>query len=121
MERFTSARDFEVALGALLVLNLIDAVCTSVWVSAGIVGEGNPVMAAAIELGYGYFVLGKVALVGLGVLGLYRLRAVRLARLAVLPAVLLYSFVVGTHLGIGARVLGLIERGIVFGAPLVGG
>jgi len=117
-ERFTSLASFERALGALLVLNLFDAVCTSLWVSAGIVTEGNPLMAAAIDQGYGAFVLGKVALVGLGALALYRLRERRIARLAVLPAALLYSFVVGTHIGIGARVLGVVERGIVFGAPL---
>lgn len=118
MERFTSMASFEQALSALLVFNLIDAVMTAIWVSAGIVGEGNPVMAAAIDLGYGVFVLGKVALVGLGCLGLYRMRDSALARFAVIPAVLLYCFVIGNHIGISARVLGIIEEGILFGARL---
>ncbi len=79
----TSMASFERALGALLVLNLFDAALTSVWVSSGITGEGNPMMAAAIALGYGPFVLGN-------------------------------------HLGIGARVVGLVERGLFFGGQLPG-
>ena len=117
-EEWTSAASFEKALSVLLVLNLFDAALTAMWVSAGILPEGNPVMAAAIELGYGVFVLGKVALVGLGALALYRLRDRKIARLAILPAVLLYCFVMGNHMGIGARVSGLIDKGLIFGLPL---
>lgn len=113
----TTASAFERALRVLLVLNLVDAVMTAYWVSEGVVQEGNPVMAAAIALGFGYFVLGKVALVGLGAAALYRLREHYLSRLAVIPAVLLYCFVLGNHLGISLRVLGLVDHGIIFVAP----
>ena len=112
---FTSMVSFERAIAVLLVLNLIDAALTSVWVSTGIAGEGNPMMAAAIALGYGPFVLGKVALVGFGAWSLYSQRRHLAARLAVLPMTLLYCFVLGNHLGIGARVLGLVQRGLFFG------
>jgi hypothetical protein len=108
------------ALSFLLVANVFDAGLTALWISAGIVEEGNAVMAAALEQGYGVFVLSKVGLVGLGALGLYRLRARPLARLAVVPGALLYSFVLGTHVGIGARVVGLVETGLVFGGRLPG-
>ena len=116
----TSMISFERALGALLVLNLLDAALTSVWVSTGITGEGNPMMAAAIALGYGPFVLGKVALVGLGAWSLWSLRRHLVARVAVLPMTLLYCVVLGNHLGIGARVVGLVERGLFFGGQLPG-
>jgi len=112
---FTSMVSFERAIAVLLVLNLIDAALTSVWVSTGIAGEGNPMMASAIGLGYGPFVLGKVALVGFGAWSLYSLRHHLAARVAVLPMTLLYCFVLGNHLGIGARVLGLVQRGLFFG------
>ena len=65
-EGFTSIASFERALGLVLVLNLLDAGLTSVWVSAGIVPEGNPIMAEAMEYGWGPFVLGKGAPAGLG-------------------------------------------------------
>lgn len=106
---------FERALAVLLVLNLVDAATTALWVSTGIAGEGNPMMAAAIGLGYGPFVLGKVALVGFGAWSLYSLRRHLVARIAVLPMTLLYCFVAGNHIGISARVLGLVERGLFFG------
>lgn len=114
-EGLTSMASFERALGLVLVLNLFDAALTAWWVSAGIVPEGNPMMAWAMEHGFGAFVLGKVALVGLGGLALYRLREVRMARVAIVPAAVMYAFVMGNHLGIGAQVLGLVERGLIFG------
>jgi len=122
MARFewTSPAAFRQALGFLLVANVLDASFTALWVSEGIVEEGNALMAAAIEQGYGVFVLSKVALVGLGAVGLFRLRDRLGARVAILPAVVLYAFVMGNHMGIGARVLGLVEQGIVFGGQLPG-
>ncbi|HCH61457.1 MAG: hypothetical protein CL927_15400 [Deltaproteobacteria bacterium] len=101
-------KTFERALGLILVLNIVDAALTAAWVSTGIATEGNPVMAAALEHGFGPFVLGKVALVGLGVGLLYRYREERFARLALIPAALLYSFVIGNHFGIGVMVSGLV-------------
>ena len=104
----TEPRAFERALGVVLVLNILDAVCTTAWVSTGLLTEGNPIMAAAMGAGFGPFVLGKVALVGLGIGLLYRLREEPMARIAFVPAALLYSFVMGNHLGIGAMVAGLV-------------
>ena len=90
------------------VVDAFFAILTSLWVSSGVAVEGNPVMAAVMQYGYGPFVLGKVALVGLGVGLLYRYREERFARLALVPAALLYSFVMGNHLGIGAMVSGIV-------------
>ena len=101
----TSSQAFENGLGALLIMNLMDAVMTALWVSEGIVSEGNPVMAAAISQGYFTFVLGKVVLVGSGAALLYRLRSHHMARLSLVPVVVLYSFVIGNHIGILAQLL----------------
>ena len=57
-----------------LVLNLLDAVFTLLWVYAGLATEANPLM---YELVHEYpvpFVITKLALVGLGSLLLWRLR-----------------------------------------------
>lgn len=117
---WTSPSAFRQALSFLLVANIIDASLTALWVSEGIVEEGNALMAAAIDQGYGVFVASKIALVGLGAAGLFRLRDHRGARVAILPAVVLYAFVMGNHMGIGARVLGLVEQGLFFGGPASG-
>jgi len=117
---WTSPAAFRQALSFLLVANVLDASMTAVWVSEGIVEEGNALMAAAIDQGFSVFVLSKIALVGLGAAGLFRLRDHRGARVAILPAVVLYAFVMGNHIGIAARVLGLVEHGILFGGQLPG-
>ena len=82
----TTTHAFERALGLVLVINILDAAFTSLWVASGVATEGNPVMAAALSHGFGPFVLGKVALVGLGVALLYRHRHERFARLAFIPS-----------------------------------
>lgn len=101
------------------VLNLLDVGLIRVWVSAGIVPEGNSIMAEAMEHGWGPFVLGKVALVGLGAVAWDRLRTVGLARIAVLPAAVLYAFVLGNPLGIAAQVVGSLLCAVVRDAPPV--
>ncbi len=103
-----SRTSFDRALAALLLLNLFDAVSTALWVAWGVVEEGNPMMAQVLSVGFGPFVLGKVALVGLGAAMLWRLRGHVAARLALLPTVLLYGFVGGNHVGIA---LGLLRAG----------
>jgi hypothetical protein len=108
MSALTTPQAFERALGLVLVINILDAVFTSVWVASGVATEGNPVMAAAMQYGFGPFVLGKVALVGLGVFLLHRHRNEAFARRAFIPAALLYSFVMGNHFGIGVMVSGMV-------------
>lgn len=104
-DMLTSAEAFENGLGSLIIMNLIDAVMTALWVSEGIVTEGNPLMESAISQGYSTFVLGKVFMVGMGTAVLYRLRSHRLARVSLVPLVLTYSFVIGNHIGILAQLL----------------
>lgn len=107
LQSLTSAASFDAGLRTILVANVFDAVATSLWVASGVVGEANPLMATTLDLGFGPFVLGKVLLVGLGVLGLHRLRERPMARVAVVPAAAAYAFVSGVHLGIGVQVAAL--------------
>jgi hypothetical protein len=97
--RLTTHRSFEAGLGALVVLNLADALFTLGWVEVGLATEANPVMAGAMTLGPGLFVLSKVALVTLATTLLYRNRSLLTARLALVPLALLYAFVGGGHVG----------------------
>lgn len=119
LERLTSEKSFEQGLGSVLVANVVDATATALYVGAGVVTEGNPMMAMALDHGVGWFVLGKVALVGLGAAVLYRNRHLPVARLAVLPAVALYAFVIGNHLGIAMDMAGLFEPAVTLGARLL--
>lgn len=91
----------ERALGAILVLNLFDALATLFWVHGGFATEANPVMAQAMESGPAPFILAKVALVTLAAGLLWRLREHHMARLALIPLGLLYAGVCGGHVGFG--------------------
>ena len=97
--RLTSITSFEGGLRALLVLNLLDAFATLIWVHVGHASEANPLMAMAIDSGPAVFLLSKVALVCLAVTLLWRVREVAGARLALVPLALLYALVAGGHLG----------------------
>ena len=59
-------------VGAIFVLNAIDAVATVTWVSAGMAYEANPLMAHLLEIHPVVFVGVKVTLVGLCVYLLWR-------------------------------------------------
>jgi hypothetical protein len=98
-DRLTAPRTFERALGILLILNLLDAAFTLNWVYAGVATEANPVMAGALILGPGFFIITKVALVTLAVALLWRNRGHSIARWALVPVSLLYAFVSGGHIG----------------------
>lgn len=94
-----SPRHFAIALGATLVANLVDAAGTLHWTHEGLATEANPLLARLVMAQPGAFILAKVALVGLAALLLWRLREHRTARVAFIPAALLYAFVVGQHMG----------------------
>ncbi len=59
-------------VGAIFVLNAIDAVATVTWVSAGMADEANPLMAHLLEIHPAVFVATKLTLVGLSVWLLWR-------------------------------------------------
>ena len=55
---------FELALQAVLILNIGDAVLTSWWVATGWATEANPLMNRVLELGIGPFLFTK-AIIGM--------------------------------------------------------
>jgi hypothetical protein len=89
-------------LGLAVVLTLVDAIATAVWLELGIADEGNPLLAGLIDI-VGAIpamvvraVVGIGLLVGLGLLG----RRSQLARAAV-PAVTLVLAAVAVWHGVG--------------------
>jgi hypothetical protein len=58
----------------VLVLNLVDALLTLVWVGSGLAREANPLLAELVEDRPVAFAVVKLTLVGLGSLLLWRLR-----------------------------------------------
>jgi hypothetical protein len=90
---------------AILVLNLIDAVCTLLVVTAGLAVEANPLMARLLQGGTVPFMIGKQGLVSAGVLVLWRLRSNRLAVAGLMAALPVYCLLVLYHLSMEIGVL----------------
>jgi hypothetical protein len=94
----TSRRIVEIAAAALIVLNLLDAIFTLIWVRAGVASEGNPFMGEAMTHGPVGFMAIKLALVSLCVGLLWRLRHRRAAATALVTCAIAYSAVLLVHL-----------------------
>ncbi len=95
----------------ILVLNVIDAVLTLIWINTGLATEANPLLAELAHKNPAMFVVVKFSLVGLGSWLLWRLRKRRMSVAAIFVAFLAYYFLLLYHLrGMNLR---LLER--VFG------
>lgn len=86
-------------LSSILILNLIDAVLTTLWLSAGAATEANPFMSVALGWGFVPFVAGKICLVSLGCLMLWRKRRHWLSVVGVFSLFVVYYAVLLHHLG----------------------
>lgn len=83
----------------VLVLNLIDAVLTLLWVNAGLAREANPLLAELVHEHPVIFTVGKIGLVGGGSLLLWRARNRPLAIVGIFLAFLVYYAILLLHLG----------------------
>ena len=90
---------------ALLVLNLVDALFTLLWVRWGVAREANWLVEALVNENAVGFVVAKTALVGLGSWLLWEKRQYPAAVVAIFVAFLAYYFVVLYHLGYAGHVL----------------
>lgn len=90
----------------VLVLNLLDAVFTLVWVGSGQAEEANPLLRELVVARPVLFVAAKLGLVGLASALLWRLRARPLAVVAIFAAFLLYYLLLLWHVGFLALLVG---------------
>ncbi len=86
------------AATAIVVINLLDAALTLIWTLSGLAIEANPLMDAELAAGPVRFMVTKLALVSLGLLLLWRLRRVPLARVAIMGSACAYILLLTYHL-----------------------
>lgn len=91
-----------------LVLNLLDALFTLVWVWLGLASEANPFLAELVLAHPLAFVATKLGLVGLGSLLLWRLRHRPLAVVAMFLAFLVYYGILLLHVDYLSYVVGIL-------------
>jgi hypothetical protein len=103
IEKISGSENFYLfTLGAIVVMNLLDAIFTLVWVEGGLAEELNPLMVEALILGPLAFMALKLSLVSLAIWLLWLRREKRLARVLVPPLALVYCSIVGIHLCMAA-------------------
>ena len=95
-------------IGVVFILNVIDGVLTLFWIFTERAEEANPLMAELINLHPVLFITGKMLLVLLGSLLLWKLRERPVAVIAIFGVFLVYYFVLLYHLK--AMNLQLMER-----------
>ncbi|MBI4510026.1 MAG: hypothetical protein HY698_10360 [Deltaproteobacteria bacterium] len=83
---------------ATLVLNLLDGVFTLLVVLSGLAVEANPLMGRLLDLGPVQFMVGKTALVSMGVWLLWRMRSNRLAVAGLMATMVVYALLVLYHI-----------------------
>jgi hypothetical protein len=89
----------------VIVLNLVDALLTLWWVRWGLATEANPLLATIVEDHAVLFVTGKLTLVSLGTLLLWRRRHHPLAVIGIFAAFLTYYSVLLFHLQYASNLL----------------
>ena len=87
---------------AVVLLNLLDAVFTLVWVESGVATEANLLLEAILSRSAIAFVVVKMSLVSMGVLLLWRQRQRRLAVYGIRLSFAAYNSLLLYHFGIMA-------------------
>lgn len=91
-------RWLEGLIAALLVLNLLDAVFTLLWVRLGLAEEANHLLRKLVEEHAILFMIVKISLVSLGSLLLWRRRHRPAAVIAIFTAFVVYYAILLYHL-----------------------
>ena len=92
----------------VLVLNLLDAVFTLIWVNAGLARESNPLLQEVLRGQPVAFAMAKVCLVGLGSLLLWRNRERPLAVVGIFLVFLAYYLILLYHVGYLSLLIGTL-------------
>ena len=108
--QYRASSKLMVVAGAVIVLNLVDAVFTIAYTHVGFATESNPLMHGVLATSPVVFMLAKLALVSLGVLLLWRLRHRRTAVAGLVAVSTAYVMLVCYHLSAMPEALQLAAR-----------
>ncbi len=101
------------SVALVLVLNVVDATFTLLWVQMGWATEANPVMAAMLNHSPVVFMLSKLALVSGGMGVLWKLRRLPLAKFGVGIASIVYIGIFAHHMTAVPHFLETVRAGVL--------
>ncbi len=81
----------------IFILNLLDAILTSIWVGYGIADEANPVMAALINYSIPLFIAFKLTIGCVAWYAFYNFRGLTVTKVCSGIALAMYSYITGIH------------------------
>lgn len=96
------------AILVLLLLNLVDAVTTLVWVTSDLAPEANHLMAAVLDWGVLPFLLIKLGMGAFAAVVLFYGSEYKLARIGLTIALVAYIGAIGSHILTGFAVYGFV-------------
>jgi hypothetical protein len=99
-------RFLEGVVKAVLVMNMLDAVLTLLWVRAGLAREANPLLDELVSGNAVLFVLVKLSLVGMGSWLLWRWRSRPVAVVGIFAAFLAYYAILVEHVSYASGLVG---------------
>ena len=99
-------RWLEGVVKAVVVMNLLDAVLTLLWVRAGFATEANPFIEHIVNQSGLVFVVSKLVLVFLGTTLLWRYRTRPLAVMGIFLAFMVYYGILLVHLRFASHLVG---------------
>jgi hypothetical protein len=98
----------EFFLKSIVVLNLADALLTSIWVMLGIASEANPIMRTLLDCNILSFVVTKLILVNFGCYLISRLSKFKISFFASLICAVVYYSIMIIHLKIAFFLVSII-------------
>lgn len=84
-------------LKSLSILNLLDALFTSIWISTGYAHEANPITNYLMSMGLTTFIICKVLFVNFCIFLLWKFSEIELSRMLVWPLMFAYVGVTCIH------------------------
>lgn len=97
----------------LFALNLLDALLTIYWVRNGVATEGNQLMAGLLDIGDAPFLLVKIAIGTIAAVVFWHWRNLRLAKLGLAFALVVYILLMGVHFFTGLSAFGVLSDSFV--------
>ena len=108
---------YAVLLSLLIMFSLIDGFASAIWVNYHFANEANPIMAALMDIDLSLFLYIKIGVTLICGILLWKIRYRPLAKIALVFALAIYTYVLYKHIAITYEVICFYEAvGVITGS-----